>query len=179
MRNTAKTLNLVYIAIGATLTAVCSWISIPTIVPFTLQTFAIFILLLLLGGKRGTLSIIVYILLGMIGLPVFSGFASGPGVLLGTTGGYIIGFIFMGLIYLAFEKLFADKMLYNITALFIGLIVCYAFGSLWFMYVYMHNTGEVAFTMVLTWCVIPFIIPDITKMALAVFISKRVKRIIK
>ena len=72
--------DLVYIAIGAALIAICSWISIPTAVPFTLQTFAVFFVLLLLGGERGTLSTIVYVILGAIGLPVFAGF-SGQAVL--------------------------------------------------------------------------------------------------
>ena len=64
--NRRKTLDLTYIAIGAALISVCSWISIPGAVPFTLQTFAVFSVLLLLGGKRGTLSILTYILLGAI-----------------------------------------------------------------------------------------------------------------
>ena len=92
-----RVVDLTYMAVCAALIAVCSWISIPAAVPFTLQTFAVFCVLGLLGGKRGTVSILVYILLGAIGLPVFSGFNGGIGALLGTTGGYIIGFIFVGL----------------------------------------------------------------------------------
>ena len=178
-RQNFKTLNLVYIAIGAALIVICSWISIPTAVPFTLQTFAVFLLLLLLGGKRGTLSVIVYILLGLVGLPVFAGFSGGPGVLLGSTGGYIIGFIFMGLIHICASKFFENNSLTEVISLIIGLIVCYAFGSVWFMYIYMRDTGEVGFVTVLLWCVIPFIVPDLIKLALAFLISKRVKRYIK
>ncbi|MCR4748603.1 MAG: biotin transporter BioY [Lachnospiraceae bacterium] len=178
-RQNLKTLNLVYIAIGAALIVICSWISIPTAVPFTLQTFAVFLLLLLLGGKRGTLSVIVYILLGLVGLPVFAGFSGGPGVLLGSTGGYIIGFIFMGLIHICASKFFENNSLAEVISLIIGLIVCYAFGSVWFMYIYMRDTGEVGFVTVLLWCVIPFIVPDLIKLALAFLISKRVKRYIK
>ncbi len=178
-RQNFKTLNLVYIAIGAALIVICSWISIPTAVPFTLQTFAVFLLLLLLGGKRGTLSVIVYILLGLVGLPVFAGFSGGPGVLLGSTGGYIIGFIFMGLIHICASKFFENNSLAEVISLIIGLIVCYAFGSVWFMYIYMRDTGEVGFVTVLLWCVIPFIVPDLIKLALAFLISKRVKRYIK
>ena len=81
-----KTLDLVYIAVFAVLIAVCSWISIPTTVPFTLQVFAVFLALDVLGGKRGTMAILVYILLGAAGVPVFAGFSAGIHVLLGTTG---------------------------------------------------------------------------------------------
>ena len=87
-----KTIDLAYMALGAVIIAVCSWISIPTVVPFTLQTFAVFSVLGLLGGKRGTISVLIYILLGAVGVPVFAGFSGGFGVILGPTGGYIIGF---------------------------------------------------------------------------------------
>ena len=103
MKNRFKTIDLAYIAICAALIVICSWISIPTAVPFTLQTFAVFASLGLLGGKKGTLSVLVFLILGAIGLPVFANFGGGLGVLLGSTGGYLIGFIFMGLIYMLGE----------------------------------------------------------------------------
>ena len=99
-----QTLDLAYMAIGAVLIAVCSWISIPASVPFTLQTFAVFFVLSILGGKRGTVSVLLYILLGAIGIPVFAGFSGGIGVIMGSTGGYIVGFILMGLVYWGFDK---------------------------------------------------------------------------
>ena len=102
MKNPHQTIDLVYIALGAVLISICSWISIPTTVPFTMQTFAEFFVLSALGGKRGTVAIIVYILLGAVGIPVFSNFTSGIGILLGNTGGYIVGFVFMGLVYWLF-----------------------------------------------------------------------------
>ena len=77
----SKTLALVYIAICAGFIAICSWISIPTAVPFTMQTFAVFFAVGFLGGKRGTAAVLIYILLGAVGLPVFSGFTGGLGVL--------------------------------------------------------------------------------------------------
>ena len=91
--------DLAFIGLFSVLIAVCSWITIPGPVPFTLQTFGIFCALGMLGGKRGTCSILVYILLGIIGIPVFSGFTGGVGQLLGMTGGYIVGFLLMGLLY--------------------------------------------------------------------------------
>lgn len=89
----SKTYDLVYIAVFAVVMAVCSWISIPAQVPFTLQTFGVFMAVGVLGGKRGTLAVLVYVLLGAVGVPVFAGFSGGIGALLGNAGGYIIGFI--------------------------------------------------------------------------------------
>ena len=83
-----KTYDMVYIAVFAVVMAICSWISIPATVPFTLQTFGVFLAVGVLGGKRGTLSILVYILLGAVGVPVFAGFSGGIGSLFGNAGGY-------------------------------------------------------------------------------------------
>ena len=173
-----KVLDLVYIAIGAALIAICSWISIPTAVPFTLQTFAVFFVLLVLGGERGTLATLIYVLLGAIGVPVFAGFTGGVGILFGSTGGYILGFIFTGLIYMLFMKFFKKSLVTKVIALVIGLAVCYAFGTAWFMHVYIENTGPVGLVTVLGWCVFPFIIPDLLKMVLAVMIARRIEPVI-
>ena len=178
-RENSKVLDMVYIAIGAALIAICSWISIPTAVPFTLQTFAVFFVLLLLGGERGTIATLVYVLLGAVGVPVFAGFSGGIGILLGSTGGYIIGFLFVGLIYILFEKFFKKNTVMKIVALVLGLAVCYAFGTAWFMHVYIKNSGEVGLLTVLGWCVFPFIIPDLIKMALAVVVAKRIEPVIR
>ena len=94
-----RTADMAYIALFAVLMAVCAWISIPFAVPFTLQTFAVFAALAILGGRRGTLSVVVYLLLGAVGLPVFAGFKGGLAALLGTTGGYILGFLLTALLY--------------------------------------------------------------------------------
>ena len=167
MKSTAKTYDLVFTALGAVLICVCSWISIPAAVPFTLQTFAVFCVLRILGGKRGTTSVLLYLLLGAIGIPVFSGFKGGIGVLFGTTGGYIIGFIFMGLIYWVMEKQFGTKTWISILSMILGLLVCYAFGTAWFMIAYARTTGAIGVMTALGWCVFPFILPDLIKMVLA------------
>lgn len=167
------TIDMAYIAIGAVLIAICSWISIPVVVPFTLQTFAVFLLIMLLGGMKATISVFIYILVGAVGLPVFASFGAGIGVLFGKTGGYIIGFLLMGPLYSLITKLCGKKLWVQITALTAGLLVCYAFGTAWFMYIYMRDTGEVGLISVLSWCVFPYIIPDAVKMAIAVFISKK------
>lgn len=174
-----RTLDLAYIGIGTALLAICSWISIPTAVPFTMQTFAVFLLLLLLGGRRGTVSIIVYLMLGAIGLPVFAQFSSGLGVILGSTGGYILGFVLSGLVYWLAETRFPDKAAVKPAALVIGLALCYTFGTAWFIVVYTKANGAVGMGTVLAWCVLPFLIPDLVKLALAFFIARRISPIIK
>lgn len=174
-----KTLDMVYIALIVALIAACSWVSIPTAVPFTLQTFAVFCAVGLLGGKRGTIAVVVYILLGLVGVPVFAGFKGGIGALFGVTGGYIIGFIFSALIYWLITKLFGDKTMVMAIAMLIGLLVCYVFGTAWFVFVYAKDSGSIGFAAALGWCVAPFIVPDIIKIALAIFVSKRVSKHIK
>lgn len=174
-----RTVDMVYIAIGAALIAVCSWISIPMTVPFTLQTFAVFFVLLALGGERGTIATVVYVIMGAVGLPVFSGFKGGAGVLLGNTGGYILGFIFMGLAYMIITRIAGEKIISLVIALVAGLVICYAFGTAWFMYIYMRDTGAIGVTTVLAWCVFPFIIPDLAKLALALIVSRRVRPVIR
>lgn len=170
-----KTYDMAYIAIFSVLMAICSWISIPMTVPFTLQTFAVFMAVGLLGGKRGTLSVLIYILLGAVGVPVFAGFTGGVGVLLNSTGGYIVGFLFSALVMWGVERLFGRKPVVQIISMILGLIVCYALGTIWFMVVYTKNTGAVGLGTVLGWCVIPFIIPDLVKIVLA-FVLSRVLR---
>ena len=171
-----KTIDLAYISICTVLIVICSWISIPTAVPFTLQTFGVFCSLGLLGGQRGTYSIIVFLLLGAIGLPVFSGFAGGIGAILGTTGGYMVGFVFMGLIYRLGEILGKGKLPVRIVSMVIGLLVCYAFGTAWFMIVYSNKTGAIGLGTALAWCVFPFIIPDIVKLVLATLLTEKLRK---
>ena len=143
---TTKTLNLVYIAMAAAFLAVCSWISIPSIasmVPFTLQTFAVFVIVGLLGGRRGTLSILVYIMLAAVGVPVLSGFRGGLAALAGPTGGYIIGFLFTALIMSLFRVVSkkAPATWLMVLSMVLGIAVCYLFGTLWFCLIYISDSG--------------------------------------
>lgn len=193
MRNTKLT-DMILIGLFAALIAVCAQIQIPAAVPFTLQTFAIFLAVGLLGGKRGTVSVVIYILLGMVGLPVFAGFKGGIAALLGTTGGYIIGFIFSALLMWALEKpvssLFgketgADskknifrKMAGPAISMILGLIVCYIFGTAWFVIVYTNTKEPIGIMTALGWCVFPFIIPDLIKIALALVLTLRLRKFV-
>ncbi len=171
-----KTYDMAYIAVFTVLIAICSWISIPMTVPFTLQTFAVFLSVSILGGKRGTMAVLVYVLLGAVGIPVFAEFTGGPGIILNTTGGYIIGFILSALIMWLTESLFGKKLPVQILSMVLGLLACYAVGTVWFMFVYMRQTGAVGLGTVLGWCVIPFIIPDAVKIALALMLGNTLRR---
>lgn len=172
------TKSLTRMALFAVLMAVCAWLSIPTIVPFTLQTFAVFLALLVLGGKQGTLSVCVYLLMGAVGLPVFAGMKGGLGSLLGSTGGYLIGFVALGLVYWGMTRALGDKLWVKLTALVLGQAVCYGFGTAWFVVVYGQTTGAIGVATALGWCVIPYIIPDFCKLVAAVVLHKRLVKIV-
>ena len=174
-----NTRDMVYIALFACLMAICAWISIPGQIPFTLQTMGVFLAVGLLGGKRGTLAVLVYILMGAVGLPVFSGMSGGIGKLLGMTGGYIVGFLFSALIMWAMEALLGKKLWVLALSMVAGLIVCYAFGTGWFLVVYTRSKGAITLGAVLGMCVLPYIIPDLIKIALALVLTRILRKHIK
>ena len=170
-----RTRDLTHIALFAVLMAVCAWITIPMTVPFTLQIFAVFAALATLGGRRGTYAVAVYLLLGAVGLPVGAGFQGGLGWLLGTAGGYIVGFLCIALIYWLMTAKLGESLPVSIAACVLGLAVCYVFGTIWFMVVYARTTGPVGVMTALGWCVFPYVIPDLLKLVLAVTLSQRIK----
>ena len=168
-----KLKDLIYISIMTAVICICSWITIPMTIPFTMQTFAVFATLLILGGRNGTISIIIYILLGLAGLPVFSGFNGGIGVIAGPTGGFIISFVLMGIIYLILDLLMKNikhNTIKRIMILSAGLILCYTAGTVWFV---AFGYGNILTA--LTVCVLPFVLPDAAKMALAVYIGGKIR----
>lgn len=187
-RNRAFIYDLVLISVSAALITICSWISIPLgPVPFTLQTLGILAVMLTVGGRRGTIAILVYLALGAVGVPVFAGFKGGIMSFIGPTGGFLIGFVFGALVYWLLEKLFLKKLMTSPVKTWIsGMlgflvfeVVMYIVGVIWFMTVYAAQTGPVGLATVMTWCVIPFIIPDIVKMAVAVLIGERASKLIR
>ena len=161
------TRKLTRCALFAAMMALCAWIGIPlghTV--FTMQTFGVLVALGILGGKRGTISILCYLLLGAAGLPVFSGFRGGIGAILGPTGGYLWGFLATGLVFWLLEKWSRP------LAMAAGIAVCYACGTLW----YMTYTGG-ALAAVLAQTVLPYLFPDALKLVLALRLTKRLKKI--
>lgn len=174
-----RTGDIVLTAQCAAMMAICSWISIPAAVPFSLQTFGVFLSVGLLGGRRGTAAISVYLLLGAAGLPVFTGFTGGIGHIMGPTGGYIIGFLFSALVMWLAEKNFGRSMRVLIMSMAAGLAVCYAFGTAWFMMISDMRGGGIDGGMgimtALSLCVLPYIIPDALKIALAAHLTGRLR----
>ena len=173
-----QTKDAAMIAVCAAVMAVCSWISIPAAVPFTMQTFGVFLAVGLLGGRNGTLAVVIYLLLGAAGLPVFSGFTGGIGHLFGATGGYIIGFVFSALLMWLIERLLGRSFKALVASMIAGLLVCYAFGTAWFMVVYARDSGSIGLITALSWCVFPYIIPDALKILLAAVMTRRLRPLI-
>ena len=180
--------DIALIAVSAALITVCSWISIQIgPVPVTLQTLAVLAVILTTGGRRGSIAVAVYLALGAIGVPVFSGFKGGPAAFAGPTGGFLIGFLAAALVYWLLEKLvFArlmttqkKKIIFGFVNSFIFELIMYTVGVIWFMTVYAAQTGPVGLITVLELCVFPFIIPDIVKIAAAVIISSRASRFVR
>ena len=171
-----KTRDIVYMSVFTAMISICSWISIPASIPFTLQTMGVFTTVGLLGGKRGTLTVLTYILLGAIGVPVFAGLTGGVSVLLGTTGGYIMGFLLSALLMWGIETIMGRNQIVLAFSMIAGLIVCYAFGTAWFMMIYTQYSGVIGLSTVLGLCVIPFIIPDLIKIGVALFLINRLKK---
>ena len=178
MNRRFKTREMTYMALFAVLLTVCAWIAIPFTVPVTLQTFGVFSALFILGGRGGLVSVLVYIALGAVGLPVFTGFMGGIGVLAGPTGGYITGFCVMALVYWAITAKFGNGRSARIAAAAAGLVLCYAFGTAWYLAAYAAG-GGMKLGGVLLICVVPYIVPDVIKLVLAELICSKVKKFIK
>ncbi len=166
------TKSIALISMFLSILIICSWITIPFTIPFTLQTLAIFCIILLTNIRVSLVIIILYILLGMLGFPVFSSFQGGIGIILGPTGGFIIGFIPMIITSSILKYIIKEKKFYFIS-LFIGLIVCYTFGSIWYYYLYKLESN---FYDVLLVSVLPFIIPDIIKILISILIVNRINK---
>ena len=186
-RNKAFIYDMVLIAVSAALITVCSWISIPLgAIPFTLQTMAILAVMLAAGGRRGTIAILVYLAMGACGIPVFAGFKGGVAAFAGPTGGFLIGFVFAALLYWLLEKLiFRRFMTTTVKTWVFGAvnsvlfeIIMYTIGVIWFMTVYAAQTGPVGLMTVMSWCVFPFIIPDVIKLVFAVIIGEKAGKLV-
>lgn len=158
--------NMVLCSLFAALLSICSWISVPIAdIAFTLQTFGVFLTLGLLSGKRGGIAVFIWLLLGAVGAPVFSGFRGGIGSLAGVTGGYLWGFLFAALTYRLLERFG------KLPAMIAGQLVCYLCGCLWF---YLYAGG--GFWLIIVRCVAPYLLFDSIKLALAYTLSRRLAR---
>ena len=174
MENTKKlsTRQLTLIGVMTAVICVLGPLSLPIgIVPISLTNLAIYFAVYVLGGKRGTLSYIVYLFIGLVGLPVFSGFSGGFPKLFGPTGGYLIGFIFMAFISGIFIDKFSNKIYICILGMVLGTIVTYIFGTAWLAY-----EAHIGFTKALAVGVLPFIPGDIIKIIIASLIGPQIKK---
>ncbi|MBQ3416596.1 MAG: biotin transporter BioY [Ruminococcus sp.] len=176
-----KTKNLVLCGVCAAIICALAPLSVPLagLVPVTLATFAVMLTGVLLGGKFAVLSVSVYLLIGAMGVPVFSGYSAGVGVLFGPTGGYLIGYIplafLTGALYEHFgkQKTGIKKYAVMITAMMIGTAVLYTFGTVWYCIV--TGAGAVA---ALTVCVVPFLLGDLAKIAAVALLCPQLERAI-
>lgn len=179
MTKRITTRDISQMALFVALMAVCSWITIPLPwVPITMQVFGVFLALCAMGGQKGTVCVFTYILLGAVGAPVFSGFRGGIGVLLGTTGGYIVGFIPMAMLFwLLTAVIRREHPAIRFSIMVLCLAVCYAFGTAWYVVAYMNQTGAIGVGTALMRCVVPFIAPDTVKILLAMCVAARIRKL--
>ena len=169
-RTPLRARDMTLIALFAALIAICSWLTIPAPIPVTMQTFAVFFTLLSLDGRRGGLCIILYLLMGAVGLPVFSGFQGGLSALLGPSGGYLLGFAVAAALFRVITARSPYSPARNVIGCIMGHLVCYAFGTFWYISFY-GDFSTLGGTLAV--CVLPFIIPDIVKLTLALLLSRR------
>ena len=164
--------QLAVCALFAALTAVCSQIQIPLpAIPINLALFAVHLCAALLAPRYAALSMAAYILLGAVGVPVFASFGSGPAVLFGKTGGYIIGYILCVAIVGLLSRRLGFTFPKLCLSMVIGVAVCYVFGTAWFMVISGLNLATS-----LSYCVLPFLPGDAVKILLAAFLALRLRK---
>src|SRR5699024_6777523 len=138
-------------------------------IPVTLCSFAIYLISSVLGGGGGAAAVGIYILLGGVGLPVFSGFAGGLQVVAGATGGSIVGYIPCALITGGITSL-SRTWYWSFAGMLLGTAVLYAVGTAWYMLL-----SDVKLVPALSACVLPFLPFDIVKMAVASYLGRRLR----
>ncbi len=167
-----KTKDITIVALFCAIICVISPITIPTgTIPFSLSLFAVMLTAISLDAKKGIAAILIYILIGTLGLPVFSGFTGGVHILFGPTGGFIFSYIIIP-IFVSFSS--KHKKITLFFSCILSLLVCYLFGSLQYAFV-----TKVSFYDALFVCVYPFIIFDIIKTFFAINLGLRFKKFIK
>ena len=167
--------QLVLAALFTALTAVCAQVQIPLpAVPIALTLLAVYLCGALLSPRYAALSMLAYALLGAAGVPVYSGFVAGPSILLGPTGGYILGFALCAPAVAHLTRRLGFTLRGLCIAMAAGTALCYAFGTAWFMAV--TGTGLAAS---LSACVLPFLPGDAAKIALAAVLALRIRPAIR
>ncbi len=171
--------NMIFVSLFATLMCIGAWLHFPGPVPATMQTFVVFVALGLMGSRNTFIMLVIYVLLGALGLPVFSGFTSGFGALTGPTAGFVWGFLLGVPVFYIFERYFSRKKILIIIGYIIYILIHYIPGALWYCY---FNLGALSVEGIISSSlvtVVPFIVPDAIKLVLSLFVVKRLRRIIK
>ncbi len=167
-----KAKEIIVTALFSAVICICSVIALPIgTVPITLSLFGIFVTSSLLKPKCAVFAVLVYIISGVIGLPVFSGFGSGFSTLFGPTGGFIFAYPIMAAVISLSNAFFKKNKIALPISMFLSLIICYLSGALWYCAV-----TNVSFTAALTVCVVPFVLFDIIKVIAALTVVFAVKK---
>ena len=190
-KSTSKAYSMTSIALMAAVICVVGPFTLPIgPVPITLAPLAILLSVYILGTKKGTIALLIYLLIGAVGVPVFSGFTGGVGKLAGPTGGYLIGYIFFALIagwfiHRFYDKVviqflgmvagwfihrFYDKVVIQFLGMVLALAVLYAFGTAWLAY-----SAGMTFGAALAVGVLPFIVFDLIKIVIAIVLGRAVR----
>lgn len=167
-----STSTITMVGLMAAVLCVLAPFSIPVgPIPISLATFGLYLAVMILGGKKATIVCLMYLLIGFVGLPVFSGFTGGPTKLLGPTGGYLLGYLLLTLIAGWFVDKFPGKRGMCLLGLVLGTMVCYAVGTAW-----LAVQMELKYGGALTVGVVPFLIGDAVKIAIAVWLGPGIRR---
>lgn len=164
--------QLTMIGVMAAVTCILGPLSIPIgIIPISFTNLAVYFAIYALGWKKGTISFLIYLLMGLIGVPVFSAFSSGPAKLFGPTGGYLIGFIFMAIVSGIFIDKFYGKWYLHLIGMVVGTAISYLFGTTWLAY-----SAGMEFTAAIGVGIIPFIPGDLVKIIIALLVGPQIRK---
>lgn len=172
--NLISTKTLVLIALMTAITCILAPLSIPlpiSPVPITLTNLVLYFSIYLLGWKNATISYVIYLLLGIVGLPVFSGFSGGLGKVAGPTGGYLVGFLFITVLSGIIVEKFEQNRLMCVVGIVIGLAICYILGTLW-----LAVQMDMTFVAALSIGVLPYLLGDAVKIIVAVLVAPSIKK---
>lgn len=172
-----STNDIILVGLMAAILCILAPISVPlffTPIPVTLGTFLIFIIAYTLKPILATLSVLIYLLIGAVGLPVFSGYSGGIAKLVGPTGGFLIGFLVISFLSSYIIHKYPNNKIYHLIAMSISLIICLSFGSIWF-----SIQQKVDFIKALQLCVFPFLLGDSIKLIIAFIIGPQIQKRLK
>lgn len=172
MKTDISVRNMAFTALMAAFICIAAPFVIPVgAVPLSLATLAVYLSGALLGSKKGTAAVLIYLLIGAVGLPVYSGFTAGFGQLFGITGGFLIGYVPCAFLTGLLSDIFQGKLWGIALGMAVGTLSCYLFGAVW--YIVLTDVDFIAAVMI---CVVPFIPTDMLKIAAACAISVPLKK---